>query len=206
MDETDVLVPDDLDLVDKTETAQVVPQHLLGGVLVQTSQIHVPARVALADRQGDLARHGRGFAPTDLELLAVQGQLLDGCVCVERSGGSAIQEGEEDAGLLGEDSDGLERAEVDKAEELVDGSGGRQVSYVNGTSSGVGRVEAVEAVERASIEVRLLAEVEVQRRNARLVEALLHDGKISVWRTIEVDAKRKPSKDSRQGFQDKRSA
>lgn len=174
MNKTNVLVPDDLDLVDKTEAAQVVPQHLLGSVLVQTTQIHVPARVALANRQGDLARHGRRLAPTDLELLAMQGQLLDGCVGVERSRGSAIQEGEEDARLLGEDTNGFERTEVDEAEELVDGGGGGKVSYVNGTSSGISGVEAVEAVKRAGIKVGLLAEVEVQGRNARLVEALLH--------------------------------
>lgn len=83
MDKTDVLISDYLDLVDKTKAAQVIPQHLLGHVLVQSTKVHVPTRVALADSQCDLAWHRRRLPPTDLELLSVKSQLLDSSIRVE---------------------------------------------------------------------------------------------------------------------------
>jgi hypothetical protein len=137
--EADVLVPDDLDLVDEAEAGEVVPELLLRHVLVQAAEVHVPAGVALADRQRDLLRDRARLAPADLELLAVEGELLDRRVRMKGGGGGALEEREEDAGLLGEDADVLERAEVDEVEELVDGRRRREVADVDGPVRRVGR-------------------------------------------------------------------
>lgn len=60
---------------------------------------------------------------------------------------------------------------MNEVQELIDGCGGREVSDVNGTSGGVGRVETIEST---SVEVGLLVgEVESEGGNARLVETLL---------------------------------
>lgn len=49
-----------------------------------------------------------------------------------------VKEGQEYTGFLREDSDRLERSEVDEVEEFVDGCSCRQVSNVNGTCSCMG--------------------------------------------------------------------
>jgi hypothetical protein len=55
----------------------------------------------------------------------VERELLNGCVSMEGSGRRAVQERYKDARFFGENADGLERPEADKAEELVDrGIGG----------------------------------------------------------------------------------
>lgn len=72
MDKADVLVPHDFNLVDEAESAELVPELLLGHVLIKPANINVPARVALTDSQSDLCGDRRRLAPTDLELLAVQ--------------------------------------------------------------------------------------------------------------------------------------
>ena len=73
MDETDVLVPDDLDLINQAEPAEVIPQLFFSRVLVQPSEVHVPASVVLLNRQCDLAGNRGGPSPTNLQLLSVQG-------------------------------------------------------------------------------------------------------------------------------------
>ena len=72
MDETDVLIPHDLDLIDQPEPTEVIPQLLFSRVLVQPSEVHIPASIALLDRQGDLAGNRGRLSPTDLQLLPVQ--------------------------------------------------------------------------------------------------------------------------------------
>ena len=62
-DEADVLVPDDLDLINQAEPAEIIPQLFFGCVLVQPSEVHVPAGVALLNRQGDLAGNRGGLSP-----------------------------------------------------------------------------------------------------------------------------------------------
>jgi hypothetical protein len=137
VDEADVLVADDLDLVDEPEAGEVVAELLLGHALVESAEVDVPAGVALADRECDLLRHGRGLAPADLELLAVKRELLDRCVRVELRGGRAVEEAQEHTRLFRKDADVLERAEVHQVEELVDRRRRREASDVH---SPVGRV------------------------------------------------------------------
>ena len=132
MDEPNVLVADDLDLVDEAEALQVVAQQLLRQPLVETTQVHIAAGVALLDRKRHLLRHRAWLAPANLELLAVKRKLLDRGVGMEEAGSLLVQEGEEDAGLVGEDADRLEGPEMDKVEELVNGSVVWEVANVDG--------------------------------------------------------------------------
>ena len=54
---------------------------------------------------GDGAR--RRLAPSNLELLAMEGELFDGGIRMKCRGSGTIQEGKENARLFGEDADGL---------------------------------------------------------------------------------------------------
>lgn len=121
MNESNVLVADDLDLVDGPKSAEVVSERLLGRLLLEVSNVDVPRRLVLVDRERDRLQHRRGLAPSDLELLAVQGELLDGRVGVEGGGGGAVEERDEHAGFLGQEADVLDGTEPDEVEELVDG-------------------------------------------------------------------------------------
>jgi len=105
VNEADVLVPDDLDLINQTEPTEVVPQLFFGCVLIQTTEVHVSAGIALLNCQSDLAGNWGRFSPTDLQLLPMQRQLLNDRVGIELSGGRGVQEGQEDARLLREYSD-----------------------------------------------------------------------------------------------------
>jgi hypothetical protein len=68
---------------------------LLGRTLIKPTKIDVTACVALTDGEGDLAGDRGRLSPTNLELLAMKSELLDGCIGVERAGNRAIKEGEE---------------------------------------------------------------------------------------------------------------
>jgi hypothetical protein len=81
--ETDVLVPHNLHLVDQPKPAQIVSQLLLGHILIQTTDIHISARVALLNAQRHLTWHGAWLSPTNLKLLTMQGQFLDRRVGME---------------------------------------------------------------------------------------------------------------------------
>jgi hypothetical protein len=53
----DILVTDNFYLVNKAKATKVVTELLLGGAIVQPTEIDIAAGVALADGQRDLARH-----------------------------------------------------------------------------------------------------------------------------------------------------
>ena|ERR1700722_4182620 len=139
MDKTDVLVPNDLYLVNEPKSTEIVPQLFLSHILVETSEIHIPAGIALADSQSNLGRHGRGLSPADFELLSMQGQLLYRGIGVEGSSYGTIQERQKDARLLGEDTDRFEWSKMYEIEKFVNGSGRREVTDVNSASSGISR-------------------------------------------------------------------
>jgi hypothetical protein len=107
-----VFVPNDLDLIDESEATEIISQLLLRQVVVKTSYIDIPTRVALTDCQPDLSGDRRWFAPANFELLAVQRQFLDGRVCVKSGGSASVQEGQENTGFLWQHANGLQRAEV----------------------------------------------------------------------------------------------
>jgi len=102
---TDVLVTNNLDLVIQAEAAKVVL--LLRRTLVQSTKIDIAACVALADRERNLAWHGRRLAPSNLELLAMEGELFDSGIGMKCRSSGTIEEGKENARLFGEDADGL---------------------------------------------------------------------------------------------------
>ena len=105
MHKADVLVTDNLDLIDQAKAAKVVPELLLCRTVVQSTEIDVAACIALADGQRDLAWHGRRLAPSNLELLAMEGELFDSGVGMKRRSSGAIEEREENARLFREDAD-----------------------------------------------------------------------------------------------------
>ena len=136
MDETNVLVPNYLDLINQTKPAEIIPQLLFGRVLIQTTEIHISTGVALLDRQSDLAWDGRRFSPADLQFLAMQRQFLDDRVGVELSSGRSVQERQEDTRFLRENSDRFKRTEVNEVEEFVNRSGCGKIPNVDGASGG----------------------------------------------------------------------
>lgn len=131
MDESNVLVAHNLDLVNEAESAELISELLLGHILVEASNVDVPARIALANGKCHLCRDRRRLAPTDLELLRVQRQFLDGSIGVESCCGLAVEEGEEDTRLLGQHANGFKGAEVNQVEQFVDRSGCGEVSNVD---------------------------------------------------------------------------
>jgi hypothetical protein len=137
VDETNVLVTDNLDLVNETKATKVIAELLLGRTLIKPTKIDVTARIALTDGEGDLARDRGRLSPTNLELLAMQRELFDGRIGVECAGSGAIKEGEENTRLFREDSDRLERAKVNKVEEFVNGCSCGEVADVDRATGGV---------------------------------------------------------------------
>lgn len=153
MDEADVLVPDYFDLVDRAELGADVSQVLLVGSLFEITNKHVPRCLALGDSLDDGRWHRRGFAPSNLELLTMQGEFLHRRVRMESSGGRAVQEGDEDARFLGQELDAFNRTESNEVEQLVnrrlcakissvpqefdEGHTSGEIAHIDGSSSGV---------------------------------------------------------------------
>jgi hypothetical protein len=93
MHEPNVLVSDNFDLINQPKPAEIIPQLLFCRVFIQTTEVYVPARVALADRKAHLRADRRWLPPSNLELLTVKGELLDGGVGMERRSSCAVQKG-----------------------------------------------------------------------------------------------------------------
>lgn len=137
MNKTNVFVANDLDLINKAEATEIIPQHLFSHVLIETTEVNVTRGVALADRKENLARDRAGLTPPNFELLAVKRKFLHGRVGMEGRGGSAIEEGDEDAATFGKNADALDRAKADKVEEFIHRGVGGQVTDVYSPSSSI---------------------------------------------------------------------
>ena len=135
MNKPNVLVPHNLDLVNETKAAQLVPQLLFSHALFESTEVDVPARIALADGKRHLRRDRRRLAPANFELLTVQRQLFNSSIGVEGRGGSTVKEGEENARLFGKNADRLQRTKVDEIQQLVNRSRGGEVTNVDRTPS-----------------------------------------------------------------------
>lgn len=172
MNETDILIPNDLDLIDQPKSAEIIPELLLCHALVETAKIHVPACIALADGKSHLGRNGRRLSPTNLKLLSVERQLLDRGVRVESSSGRAIQKGQKHARFFGEDADRFERPKVHEVEQLVDRRGCGEVADINCPPCGISRCG--ERGGQCCWGVSRLGgwDVEVERRHPLLAEVL----------------------------------
>lgn len=64
----------------------------------------------------------------------MQGEFLDGRIGMKSGGGGAIEEGNEDARLFGENANGFERTEANEVEEFVDGGVWGEVAHINGSA------------------------------------------------------------------------
>lgn len=156
MNETNVFIPNDLDLVDRSKPLEVIPQRALIHILLQPTDVDVPRRLGLDDRHPDLGRQRRRFPPPDPEFLTMERELLDRRVGVEGGSCRAVQERNEHARFFREKPDGFDRSEPDEVQEfvhrgiykggraqlktsLIEGKmerrTGRQVSDVDGSSS-----------------------------------------------------------------------
>ena len=76
---------------------EILAKLLLGDVLGQVSEVDVAGGAGLLHGQSDRGRDLRGLAPANLQLLAMERQLLNKSVCVESGGSCAVEEGQEDA-------------------------------------------------------------------------------------------------------------
>lgn len=137
VNEANVFVPDNLDLIDEAEARETVPKLLLGHRLVEPAEIDVPAGVALRHAKQNSSGNRARLAPSDLELLPVKRELLNVGICVEGGRGGTVEERDEDAGLFGENTDGLERTEMDEVKKLIDGRVGWEISNVDGAAGGI---------------------------------------------------------------------
>ena len=67
----------------------------------------------------------------------MEGKFFDGRVGMKCRSSGALEEGEENARLFGEDADRLQWTKVDEVKKLVDGGSGRKVANVDGASGRV---------------------------------------------------------------------
>lgn len=72
MNKSYVLVPNDLDLVNKTKATELVAELLLCHTLIQAAKVDIPACITLADSKSNLGGHRGWLSPSNLQLLAVQ--------------------------------------------------------------------------------------------------------------------------------------
>src|SRR5271154_3885551 len=78
MNKSDVLVSDYFHLIDEAKSTKLIAKLLFCHAFIQTSNVDVPAGIALTDRQRYLSRYRGWFTPADLQFLAVQRKFLDG--------------------------------------------------------------------------------------------------------------------------------
>ena len=168
VNESDILVPNDLDLVNKTKTAQIIPELLLCHVFVEATKIDVATGIALTDGKRNLGGDRRRLTPTNLQLLSVEAEFLDCGVGMEGSCSARIQERQEDARLFGKDSNRLKGTEVHQVQKLVDGSGGRKVSNVNGARSSCRSGGKSGAKSCRGIRTLSIRDIEAERRKSLL--------------------------------------
>lgn len=137
VNETDVLVFDNLDLINHPVTAEQVFEvffiHLFGNVADE----NVSCRLMLKDGLCDSRWYVRGLTPSDSEFLTVQRKFLDRCIRMEGGSCRAIEEGNEDAVLLGEKTNGFNGTKANKVKELICRRLGWQVTDIDGATGSI---------------------------------------------------------------------
>lgn len=132
MNEPNRLLLDDLDGIDGAEFAQLLAQLLLRHLLGQVSEIDITRCTGLLHGQGDGSGNLRGLPPAHLDVIALDGKLLQDCVGMEVGGRVAIEEGDERAVLVREQAHRLDLAAADVVEDLFGGCFGGDVTQVHG--------------------------------------------------------------------------
>ena len=135
MDKANAFVADDFDLVDRSVSAEVIPEALLGDGFLQVAQVNITGGSILLNSHYDVDGDGARLSPSDLQLLPMKLDLAHQGIGMKRSSCSRIQERDERAVLLREYLDRVDGAEADLAEELVDRGIRWKIAYVYGSSS-----------------------------------------------------------------------
>lgn len=132
VNKSDCLFTDNLDCIDGAELAQILAQLILGNVFRQITKVNISRSARLlhgeCNRRGDLRR----LAPADLDILPTDSQLLKDGIRVEVRGRSTIQERDERAVLIREESDGLNLATANMAQNLLSGRLGGNIAKIDG--------------------------------------------------------------------------
>ncbi|KAH6604270.1 hypothetical protein Trco_007716 [Trichoderma cornu-damae] len=157
VDEGDALLADNLDGVDGAKLAEVLAQLLVGHLFGEVAQVHVPGGAGLLNGQRHRRGHLGGLAPADLDVLALDAELLEDGIGVEVGGGAGVQEGDEGAVLVGQQANRLDLAAPDVAQDLL-GAGVRgDVAEVDG-SAGAGHHAGAHGNGRSRLHGALHAE------------------------------------------------
>lgn len=134
VDETNVLISHNLDLVDRSKPAQLIPQILLICLRVQVTNKHISGRLTACNSRCNGRMYHGGLTPSDFQFLSVESKLLDASVSVEGGCGRPVEEGDEDTGLFRKETNSLNGAESNKVEKFIDGGLGRKVTDVHCSS------------------------------------------------------------------------
>lgn len=132
VDKADALLADQLDGINGTELAQVGPQLLLGDIFGEVAKVDIPGRTGLLNGQGDGSRHLGGLSPTDLDILTLDGELLQDGIRMEVGSRRAVQEGDEGAVLIRQESDRLNRTGTNMSEDFLRRSLIRDIAQIDG--------------------------------------------------------------------------
>lgn len=119
VDEGNVLLTDDLDSIDGTELAKVLPKLLLSDLLRQVAEVYIPRGTRLLNCEGNRRRHLRRLAPANFDVLTLDAELFQDGIRVEVSCGAGVQEGDEGAVLVGKQTDRLDLATAHVAQDFV---------------------------------------------------------------------------------------
>jgi len=132
---SNVFLPDDLDCVNGTKLAKIFTQLLLSDLLGQVSEVDIPRGARLLDSESNRCGNLRGFAPTNLDILALDAELFQDGIRVEMRSGARVQERDEGAVLIREQADRLDLAATDMAQDLLGRCVGRDVAKVHSAAS-----------------------------------------------------------------------
>ena len=134
VDKPNGLFLDDLDGIDGTKPGQLLAQLILRHLLGQVPQVHVTRCARLLHSQSNGRGHLRGLPPTHLDIVALDGQLLQDRIGMEVRRGVAVEEGDERAVLVWQQPHRLDLPAANVVEDLFGGGFGGDVTQVHGTA------------------------------------------------------------------------
>lgn len=130
----DVLLTDNLDRIDGTKLSKILPDLLIADVFRQVAEVHVSRSAGLLNSESDGCRHLGRLAPTNLDVLPLDAKFFQNGIRVEVGSRAGIQEGNEGAVLVGQESDRLNLTTAHVAQDLLGRGVLRDVSEVDRTA------------------------------------------------------------------------